>query len=79
MISRYGQPTRARDVLRHIALIDLSGDPASEFVETVRQILNSPDGMGRYPRTYEQVAKRVGWYRGGPGDLLAKAIALIED
>lgn len=33
--SRYGQPTRARDVLRYLALVDLSGDPSPTMVHCV--------------------------------------------
>lgn len=79
MPSRYGQPTRARDVLRHISLVDPYRDPDPEFVDQVRRVLNTKGGCGRYARTYEQVAKRIGWRRGGAGDILAKALALLQD
>lgn len=35
MQSRFGQPTRARDVLRYLSLVDLSGDPSSAMVACV--------------------------------------------
>jgi hypothetical protein len=76
---RYGQPTRARDVLRHIAIVNLSGDPSPDFISRVQHVLTTPDSKGRYARIYADVARRVGWHEGGPGDLLRKALALVNE
>ena len=73
-MTRYGQPTRARDVLRHITLVDLSGDPSPNFVERVRRIVETPC----HTRSYAEVAQRMAWHEGGPGDLLRKALVLAE-
>lgn len=72
-MSRVGQPSRARDVLRHIDLIEGTGDPPSWLIERVRSVRAARFGQ----LTYDDYAGFV-WHEGGPGDLLRKAIASVE-
>lgn len=81
-------PNRAHDVLCYLRLVDGTGDPSASLLNEVRAAIRSieqgePTGyrgeLRRFDRvSYDSVARRVGWHRGGPGDHLAKALAVLD-
>lgn len=80
---------RAHDVLYFLRLVEGTGDPSAGLVAEARAAIRAiergePTGYrGEYRRfervTYETVAKRIGWHHGGPGDHLAKALAVVSN
>jgi hypothetical protein len=77
-------PNRAHDVLYFLRLVEGTGEPSiglvSRVADTVAR-MEKGEGLGperTFPRvTYDEVARRIGWHRGGPGDHLAKALTLV--
>ena len=80
-------PNRAADVLHFLRVVDATGDPSPQLVAETKAAMaklrageraNPAASLRFEPLTYENIARRLGWHRGGPGDHLAKAIALCE-
>lgn len=86
---RRGRPS---EVLRYVALVELSGDPPAALVDRVIRVRERGIGEVHWSggplaggqvsrvmaRTYDDYAKHIGWHEGGPGDLLRKALAVAE-
>jgi hypothetical protein len=77
---------RAHDVLHYLRLVESTGDPSPRLIAkvegaiaTIKQGKQEGSGPRRFEQvTYEAVAKQMGWHRGGPGDHLAKALAVVS-
>lgn len=68
-----GQPTRARAVLRWIGQMWSTGEPSCWMLAEIES-LEQKHGAQVRRWSLEQWGNHMGWYPGGPGDRLRKAL-----